>query len=210
VENLTKLFRLIQTTRSVPLYGYALSEIPKGDIPDLAQHHYLVTFIAWQLARHLKQAGANINVERVLEFALVHDLGELFGGDIAMPYARANQKAKKLATAFELENQRYLSRFFGKDKAHFMKLANGIKAVKSDDDAMIAKFADYIAITHDKLFMRRLAPGDLVMAKNKINKFLNKLRDPVAKQIMTDFTKGWLVELSKAKPTELFEDAKSK
>jgi 5'-deoxynucleotidase YfbR-like HD superfamily hydrolase len=209
MENLTKLFRLIQTTRSVPLYGYALSEIPKGDIPDLAQHHYLVTFTAWQLARNLKQAGADINVERVLEFALVHDLGELLGGDIAMPYARANQKAKKLATAFELENQRYLSRFFGKEKSYFLKLANEIKAAKSDD-AMIAKFADYITITHDKLFMRRLAPGDLVMAKNKINKFLDKLRDPIAKQVMTDFTKIWLAELSKSKPEELFEDAKSK
>lgn len=209
MDNLTKLFRLIQTTRAVPLYGYALSEASQGEIPDLAQHQYLVTFVSWQLARHLVKAGANINIQKVLEFALIHDLGELLGGDIAMPYARANPRAKKLATAFELENQRYLSRFFGQEKAYFLKLANEIKSAKSDE-AMIAKFADYIEVTHEKLYMRRLAPGDLVMAKNKINRFLSKLKDPIAKKQMTIFSKLWLSELSKAKPTELFEDAKQK
>ncbi len=209
MDNLTKLFRLIQTSRSVPLYGYALSEVQASDIPDLAQHHYFVTFIAWQLARHLKKAGAIIDSEKVVEFALVHDLGELFGGDIAMPYAKANPRAKKLATAFELENQRYLSRFFGQDKTHFLKLANEIKNAKSDE-AMIAKFADYIAVTHDKLFLRRLMPGDLILAKNKISRFLAKLRDPIVKTEMTAFVKSWLAELAKTKPAELFEDAKSK
>ncbi len=209
MDNLTKLFRLIQTTRSVPLYGYALSEVPSGDIPDLAQHHYAVTFIAWQLARHLKGAGAQISVERIMEFALIHDLGELLGGDIAMPYARANPRAKKLATAFELENQRYLSKFFGTEKGYFLKLAKEIKDAKSDE-AMVAKFADYIAITHDKLFAKRLSPGDLIMAKNKIQKFLNKIKDPIAKQEMTAFTKTWLSELGKSKITELFEEAKSR
>jgi 5'-deoxynucleotidase YfbR-like HD superfamily hydrolase len=209
MDNLTKLFRLIQTSRSIPLYGYALSEMGRDDIPDLAQHQYLVTFVAWQLARHLKRAGASIDVGRVMEFALIHDLGELFGGDIAMPYARANPKAKKLATAFELENQRYLSRFFGADKAYFLKTANEIKSAKSDE-AMVAKFADYIEVTHEKLFARQLAPGDLVMAKNKMQRFLDKLKDPIAKQEMTAFTKMWLAELSKSKSAELFEDAKSK
>jgi 5'-deoxynucleotidase YfbR-like HD superfamily hydrolase len=209
MDHLAKLFRLVQTTRSIPLYGYALSEISKADIPDLAQHQYLVTFISWQLARHLKRAGANISVEKVMEFALIHDLGELFGGDIAMPYARANKKAKKLATAFELENQRFLSRFFGPDKTHFLKLANEIKDAKSDE-AMVAKFADYMEVTHEKLFARRLAPGDLVMAKNKMGKFLAKLKDPIAKKEMDGLTKAWLAELKQTKPTELFEDAKSK
>lgn len=209
MDNLTKLFRLIETTRSMPLYGYAVSEIPASDIPDLAQHHYLVTFVTWQLARHLKKAGASISVERALEFALIHDLGELLGGDIAMPYARANKKAKKLATAFELENQKYLSKFFGTEKSYFLKLAKEIKDAKSDE-AMVAKFADYITITHDKLFARRLSPGDLVMAKNKINRFLEKIKDKAAKQEMTAFTKLWVAELGKPKPAELFEEAKRK
>jgi len=54
---LSKLFQLIQLTRSQPQYGYALSGIKQDDLSNLAEHHYLVTFIAWQLALLAKRAG---------------------------------------------------------------------------------------------------------------------------------------------------------
>ncbi len=113
MDHLAKLFKLLEITRSQPQYGYALAGIPKGELSDLAQHHYLVTFIAWQLALSVQSKGAKINVQKVLEYSLIHDLGELFGGDIAMPYAKANPKARILAKAFEAENQKYLANFFG-------------------------------------------------------------------------------------------------
>src|SRR3989344_5119270 len=111
MKHLTNLFKLMQLTRSQPLYGYVVGGVQKNDLSNLAEHHYLVTFIAWQLARQIKSKGANINVEKVLEFAMVHDIGELFGGDISMPYARANPKAREYAKAFEEENQKFLSKF---------------------------------------------------------------------------------------------------
>src|SRR5579872_6043877 len=126
MNHLAKLFKLLEITRSQPQYGYALAGIPKAELSDLAQHHYLVTFIAWQLALSVQAKGAKINVQKVLEFCMVHDLGELFGGDIAMPYAKANPKARTLAKAFEAENQNYLSAFFGPQSKHYKELSDEI------------------------------------------------------------------------------------
>jgi len=144
MNHLTNLFKLMELTRSQPQYGYALAGIQQDELSNLAEHHYLVTFIAWQLASQVKKAGAKIDVEKVLEFGLVHDLGELFGGDISMPYAKANPKARKHAKAFEEENQRFLSKFFGNQSEHFKELGHKILDAKSDE-AIIAKIADPIA-----------------------------------------------------------------
>src|SRR3989338_10565812 len=133
MKHLTNLFKLVEITRSQSQYGYALSGIQKHELSDLACHHYLVTFIAWQIARSLNRAGATLNIEKVLEFALTHDLGELFGGDIAMPYGAINPRARKLAKAFEEENQRFFSQFFGEDRAHLKALTKEILNAKSDE-----------------------------------------------------------------------------
>ncbi len=207
MQNLTKLFRLIEITRSQPQYGYALAEIPKQDLSDLAQHQYLVTFIAWQLCRLVNKAGAKINMEKVLEFALIHDLGELFGGDIAMPYGKANPRARKLAKAFEAENQKYLARFFGDDQKYFKALGAEILNAKSDE-SLIAKIADYIECTHYKLYLHRFSKGDVVMAQKKIDVMIKKLRDPIARQELAKFINSWAKELNAKDVAEILDSAK--
>ncbi len=206
MQHLAKLFKLIELTRSQPQSGYALAGIAKQDLSDLAQHHYLVTFIAWQLARYVKKAGANISVEKVLEFALVHDLGELMGGDIAMPYALANPKARKLAKAFELENQRYLAKFFDKEEKHFKNLSKEILNAKSDE-ARIAKMADYLEVVHYKSYIGRMTSGDVTMSANKMKRIGAKMKDRVAKDVLSKFIDFWKKGVAK-ETREFFEDAK--
>ncbi len=62
MKELIDLFRLIELTRSQPQSGYALSGIPKSELSDLAAHHYLVTFIGWQLARRVQAKGAHTSL----------------------------------------------------------------------------------------------------------------------------------------------------
>ena len=57
MDHLTSLFKLMELTRSQPQYGYALAGIQQDELSNLAEHHYLVTFIAWQLASQVKNAG---------------------------------------------------------------------------------------------------------------------------------------------------------
>ena len=175
-----------------------MSGIPKSELSDLAGHHYLVTFIGWQLARRVQANGARINIGRVLEFCLVNDLGELFGGDIAMPYARRNPKARQKAKAFERENQHFLARFFGQDKTYVKKLMAETMDAKSDE-AVIAKLADYIEVTHYKAYIKILIKDDITMAKEKIVKTLKKLQDPIARRTLNEFTKQWLKAITQKK-----------
>ena len=61
MKKLTNLFDLIQLTRTQPQYGYALSGLKKEELSNLAEHHYLVTFIAWQMAKYLELQGIKLN-----------------------------------------------------------------------------------------------------------------------------------------------------
>ncbi len=197
----------METTRAQLQYGYVLAEIPKSEISDLAQHHYLVTFIAWQLARKVNSAGAHINIEKVLEFSLIHDVGELFGGDISMPYANANPAARQKAKAFEAENQKYLATFFDDDQSYFQELSNEIMDAESNE-AIMAKIADYIEVTQYKLYVHRLSKGDVAMAADKIRLLIDALTDEIAKQQLTVFLEGWSHELGDGNLDEIFEAVK--
>lgn len=191
MKNLPNLFKIIQLTRAQTQYGYLLSGIPRNQLPNLAEHHYLVTFIAWQLAVNLKQAGANIDVQKVLEFCLVHDLGELMGGDISALYGKMNKKAKKFAKAFEEENQKYLAIFFGANGKYFKKIAKEILNAKSDE-ALIAKVADYVECANYKVYVGSFTKSDKQFNKEKINGFIRKIKDKVAKQMLQQFLTDWL------------------
>lgn len=194
MNNLTKLFKLVELTRSQPQYGYALAGIPKGELSDLAQHHYLVAFIAWQLARDANRAGAKLNVEKVLEYALVHDLGELLGGDIAGPYAVANRRAYRAAKAFETENHKFLSKYFGSDKKYFLTLTAEIMKARNDE-AFYAKAADWIECTHYKFYLNRFNDNDAKLAKKKLESYIKGIKDPLAKSWLKNFLQVWLKEL---------------
>jgi len=207
MDHLTNLFKLMELTRSQPQYGYALAGIQQDELSNLAEHHYLVTFTAWQLARQVKSKGANIDIEKVLEFSLIHDLGELFGGDIAMPYARSNPKAKEYAKAFEEENQRFLSRFFGSDQEHFKELGHEILDTHSDE-GIISKIADYIEVTHYKQYVKVFSKFDMDLIEPKLQSVISKMKDPVAKEELSKFIKNWAADISKKDiPEILYENA---
>lgn len=194
MKHLPNLFKLFEVTRTQPQYGYALSGLRRHELSNLAEHHYLVTMIACQLALAVQSAGAAINVQRVLEFALVHDLGELLGGDISMPYAKANPKARQLAKAFEAENQQYLSQFFGEQSANYLVLSAESSDPQSDE-AIIAKVADYIEVTHYKLYMGLFSQADLDLIVPKLQGVIAKLQDEKAKAALTSFVQDWAGQL---------------
>jgi len=190
MENLTDLFKIIELTRSQTQQGYILAGIKRGEISNLAEHHYLVTFIAWQLALHANAKGAKIDVQKVLEFSLIHDLGELFGGDIAMPYAGVNPKARGFAKQFEAENQRFLSKFFGDQQSYYQKLSDEIMDAKSDE-SIIAKLADFVEVTHYKQYVGVFSEADVKLVEPKLMTKLEKIKDPVVKQVLSAFIKQW-------------------
>lgn len=207
MESLAKTFRLLELTRAQAQYGYVLAEIPKGELSDLAQHHYLVTAFAWQLARTINSLGGKLSVERVLEISLVHDLGELFGGDIAMPYAKANPAAKRKAIEFEKENHRFLSEYLYEDSKYLKALFEEASEPTSDE-ALVAKIADYMEVTHYKLYVHHLTKKDVGMVTNRMSDFISHMGGKENKKFAKMIVKEWEKEM--IKPTEeLFEKYKS-
>ena len=149
MDNLIDLINLLEITRNQPQYGYA-SAGGNARLGNLAEHHYLVTIIGWQLAVAVNKKGANLDTDKVIKFSLLHDIGELFGGDIGMYYAKTNPKARQYAKQFEEENQIFISKFFG-NQEEFLALTKEILDSASDE-AHIAKIADYLEVTHYKLY----------------------------------------------------------
>lgn len=208
MKHLTNLFKLMELTRSQPQYGYALAGIQQDELSNLAEHHYLVTFTGWQIASNLKEAGAKVDIQKVLEFCLIHDLGELLGGDISMPYAKANPKAREHAKAFEEENQRFLSRFFGNQSKHFKELGHEMLDAKSDE-AIVAKIADYIEVTHYKQYVKVFSKFDTDLIKPKLASMVEKVKDPITKKELAKFTDNWIKDLTKKDiPEILYENLK--
>jgi len=201
-KNLINLLKLMQITRTQPQYGYALTGLHKHELSSLAEHHYLVTFIALQLARMVNAAGAKIDVARLLEIALVHDLGELFGGDISRPYAIKNPKARVLAKAFEAENQKFLRQYFPTDDK---KLWEDVME-PSSDEGRIFKIADYMETAHYIKYLNKFKKLDVKILKDKIPPIARKIKDKIAKKELQRFVNLWMKEIQKKTATEILFD----
>ncbi|MDP3982383.1 MAG: HD domain-containing protein [bacterium] len=191
---LARLFHIAQLTRAQIQQGYLIRGIRRQDISNLAEHHYLVAFVAWQLTLLVEQAGGKIDKAKVLEFALIHDLGELLGGDIAMPYAQRNPKAREYAKAFEAENHKFLSDYFGKSKKHFEQLSEEILNASSDE-SRIAKIADYIELTHYLVYMESFVESDVALIEGKIIKMITEFCDQAAREALKEFFEGWKIDI---------------
>lgn len=188
MKKIIDLFNLLEISRVQPQYGYSIAggSLRQGN---LAEHHYLVTMIGWQLAAYLNDKGANIDVFKVVKFCLVHDVGELFGGDIGMYYAKANPQARTLAKQFEEENQKFLSKYFT-DEEEIKSLSKEILDSESDE-AHIAKIADYMELVHYKLFNNHLTGKDKDLGTTGLNSKIEKIKDPIAKKEVEEFLKNW-------------------
>jgi 5'-deoxynucleotidase YfbR-like HD superfamily hydrolase len=190
MKKLTDLFKIIELTRDVPQYGYALSGIQLSELSNLAEHQYLVTFFAWQLALYLKQKGANINVQKVMEISMVHDVGEILGGDISFYYGRANPPARKAAKAFEQENLNYISKFFGNPQ-HFLELHKMERGEIVSDEAIVERFGDLLESIHFKLRLNRIYKDDIKQISQDLKKLVIKAKDPILKKELAKFITEW-------------------
>lgn len=195
MRKLVDLFKLIELTRAQAQYGYLLSGVKRDDLSNLAEHHYLVTFIGWQLAKNLISKGAKIDLLRVMEFCMIHDIGELMGGDISMHYAKVNPRARKFAKSFEEENQKFLSKFFGNEHVSFKKMAKEILNAKSDE-ALLAKVADYMEAAHFKVYVNAWKKSDLDLNLTNLLRFVSKIKDKTAKTELKRFIPEWFKELT--------------
>ncbi|MBD3368428.1 MAG: HD domain-containing protein [Candidatus Eisenbacteria bacterium] len=99
--------------KTIPRMGWRVRGVTGGE--SVADHSYAVSFIAMLLADRMK---LDIDVEKVLRIAILHDLPEHMLGDIHAPAARFLGEKEKEATELRIlenlfegleEGERYLS-----------------------------------------------------------------------------------------------------
>jgi len=88
-----------ETLKRIHRSGWQIAGVHVVDYESVAAHSWGSSLIALLIARHLANSGATINIERVLEVSLLHDLSEAEVSDIpkvATNLGGPNMKAAKM------------------------------------------------------------------------------------------------------------------
>jgi putative hydrolase of HD superfamily len=81
---LDELLEKLGNLKEIPRTGWLFAGVPLDEVEDVAQHSFEVATIALFLLDELGRGGAELNRERVLTMALVHDWPEALVADF--PY----------------------------------------------------------------------------------------------------------------------------
>lgn len=89
MEELIDFFCEIGKLKGMPRRGWVIRDIKNPE--SIAEHTFRVALVAWLLAENKK---SNLNIEKIIKMALIHDLCEVYAGDTT-PYDSILPKDKK-------------------------------------------------------------------------------------------------------------------
>jgi len=94
---LLELFKKLSKLKDTPRIGWPLAGVGKTETEDVAQHSFDVISISLLLAEELKKRESQLNLEKILLMACIHDWSEALTGDLPYPAAEylRNKEAKE-------------------------------------------------------------------------------------------------------------------
>jgi len=196
MQNLLNLFSLIQLTKEQLVMGYVLGGIKHNEAPTLAEHHYTATLMSYFMTQKIKQEGGDINGEKVVIMTLIHDLSELFGGDIAGPL---NRKYPDLREYKDRIGDRAIDvlceHMSSETEEEFRDLFEEMK-IGNTDEAIVSKIIDQMDhqffLEHHN-FKTKYDPGYFDyrpgFIEDHIVPLCNNLSDRITKDVMREFIK---------------------
>lgn len=194
MKDLLKLFSILQLTKEQPETGYLVAGIKLHETASLAEHHYTCVLMAYFIAQEIKKTKVKFNERKLILMLLVHDLGELFGGDISSPLSRKfpdlrEHKDKIGNRAIELLSS-YLN---NESQQDFIKLYQEFETDTSDEK-WVGKIIDQIDhqffLEHHN-YKQKYCPGNsdyrVNFIKNHIYKLADKIQNEKIKETMKEF-----------------------
>jgi len=128
MDKVIKFFIEVGKLKTMPRRGWVIREVK--DPESIAEHTFRVAIMAWVLA---EKKDKKLKLEKLLKMALVHDLCEVYAGDIT-PYDSILPKDKKKRRELlktwprftEKEKKRLAESKFKKEKAGLEKLIRNL------------------------------------------------------------------------------------
>ncbi len=134
----------MEVAREQQQYGFFLAGLNNKNTSNLAEHHYLVTMMGWILCEYINSDESLINTDAVIRMCLIHDLGELFGGDVSAPLSQRYPDLKTHARAFETANLDMITSFLPPQIQLRLKMFHANAGLKDTDEAIVSKFVDLL------------------------------------------------------------------
>jgi len=196
MKNLLKLFSILQLTKEQPLTGYVLGGLKSSELPSLAEHHFTTALTGYFLTHRILDEGGDIDQNKVVVMSLIHDLSELFGGDVAGPLNRKypdlrEYKDKIGQRAIDLLCEYMDQASHDEFKTFWDELSDG-----KTDESIVVKIVDQmdhqLFLEHHN-FKGKYDPGYTDYRPSFINDHVftltSKISDSVTKDVMNDFLK---------------------
>lgn len=140
---LRELLERLNNLKRMPRTGWLLCNVPLGEVEDVAQHTFDVMAITLVLSDELQRGGKELERERALSMAVLHDWAEASMGDF--PYT-ALKYLGPAGTKKRFE-KRALEDLLGKlpNKEKYLKLWQEYSEKRSPE-AKLVHAADYLSM----------------------------------------------------------------
>jgi putative hydrolase of HD superfamily len=145
-----ELIQLFDRLAALPRTGWLLRGVV--DPESIAEHSYGVAVVASLIVDDLRAKGETVDGERVLRMALVHDLAEVFTGDIPMP-----AKSEALREALGQAEEATLATVLTPAQLELWREAEGAQTL----EARIVKAADKLQMLVKALTYEQQKRGNL-------------------------------------------------
>lgn len=204
MKKLLTLLSVAQLTKQQPLTGYSVAGIKLGELPSLAEHHYTSALSALLIAQKIKTAGGIIDSEKLVAMLLIHDLGELFGGDISAPLSRAYPELREYKDKIgDKAIDLLFSNIDTADQTYFKNLYNEFEH-GSSDEKWVGKILDQL---DHQLFLEHMSHEQRQSDKagnyrpdfiqKHIYHLAEKITDPNTKKVMQELVQTFIDEYFK-------------
>ena len=194
MQDLCKLFSILQLTKDQPISGFLIGGFKLGEAPSLAEHHYTCSMIGWLLSEKIKEAGGLVNQRKIILMLLIHDLNEIFGGDTSGPLNRKYPELRTYKNKLGERSVKILEEFLSGDSRNLFENLWQELSDEATDEAILTKIIDqmdhqFFMEYHN--FHQKYNDGGndyrpAFMQKN-IFELADKLKDPKTKKVMEDF-----------------------
>lgn len=199
MEKLLALLSVVQLTKQQPLTGYSVAGIKLGELPSLAEHHYTSALSALFLTQKIKAAGGILDSEKLVNMLLIHDLGELFGGDIAAPLNRAYPELREYKDKIGDKAIELLFKNLTEiDQTYFKNLYTEFEH-GSSDEKWVGKILDQLDhqlflehVSHEQRQSEQANNYRPDFIKKHIYDLAEKIIDPTTKKIMQELVQTFI------------------